>query len=111
MNRLDQARAYHAHALSLYEALDHEEGMADSWNNLGVVAMRMGDIGEARALLTKAYDARKDTNGQGALAQILSDLGDLAMHEATSRWRRSVMRPPITSMSTCGIASRSCATA
>lgn len=81
LNRLEDARAWHARALELYQQLDDAEGIAESWNNLGVVAMRTGKVDEARELLGKAFEARRDGHEQAPLAQTLSDLGDLAMHE------------------------------
>jgi Tfp pilus assembly protein PilF len=76
-----QARAYLEEALSLCRGLGDIVAMSKLLQNLGVLALRHGDYGEARAWLIEALVLQRGLDGTN-VASVIGSLGELALRQS-----------------------------
>ncbi|MEZ4865838.1 MAG: tetratricopeptide repeat protein [Caldilineaceae bacterium] len=73
-----RARAYYDHSLTIYQALDDQQGSASVLNNLGVVAHEQSDFAAARIFLEKSITLKEQLKQQHSLAPSFNNLGIIA---------------------------------
>ncbi len=82
--RLGRARKIFSLAVSIFEELDHDVGMAEGMLGIGGVAYRQGDIRRALACYTQALSRFEELDHPEGIARTLRGLAEIALIE--ERW-------------------------
>ena len=80
---LEQAEELYERALEFYQALEHHDGMASQYGNLGNVARFYGELDQAESLYRQALELYR---GLGNQAGVASQYGNLANVDQM-RWK------------------------
>jgi len=73
-----EARDLYANALTIFEQLGHQYGMASCLNNLGNVAVSLDEIEQAQERYKETLTIRENLGDQRGIASVSNNLGQVA---------------------------------